>query len=421
MTVEIINTGSELMLGRVLNTHAQWLGRRLGDLGYNLVRQVAVPDTGKSIQDAVREALGRVHLVIVTGGLGPTSDDITRQLIAELLGRKLVVDERVMREIEEFFAVRKRPMPPSNTVQALAPEDALVLYNPNGTAPGLAIEVNPNPFGSAPAWIIMLPGPPRELHPMFKDQVIPLLKAKCPLGEDVVCETWRSTGLGESALAERLEPKLAAYVALGADLGYCAHYGAVDVRIIARGETAAEIVRSAGAIIEAELGSNIFGRNDDTLESVVVRELTERHQTLAVAESCTGGAIAHRITNVAGASVPFLGGFVAYSNEAKQKFLGVQAETLAQHGAVSEATVREMAEGARRALGSDFALAVTGVAGPTGGTDAKPVGTVFIALASAEGTKVIRMLNRWDREAFKAVTGNQALELLRRAVLGIQG
>jgi len=421
VTVEIINTGSELMLGRVLNTHAQWLGRRLGDLGYNLVRQVAVPDTGKSIQDAVREALGRVRIIVVTGGLGPTSDDITRQLIAELLGKKLVTDDRVLREIEEFFAVRKRPMPPSNAVQALAPEGSIVLYNPNGTAPGLAIDVNPNPFGSAPAWIFMLPGPPRELHPMFKDQVIPLLKAKCPIGEDVVCETWRTTGLGESALAERLEPRLEAYKALGIDLGYCAHYGAVDVRIIARGETAAEIVRSAGAIIEAELGSNIFGRNDDTLESVVVREMTERHQTLALAESCTGGAISHRITNVSGASVSFLGGFVTYSNEAKQKFLGVQAETLAQYGAVSEPTAREMAEGARRAMGADYAIAVTGVAGPTGGTDAKPVGTVFIALATVDGTKVIRMLNRWDREAFKAVTGNQALELLRRAVLGMAG
>ena len=407
------------MLGRVLNTHAQWLGRRLGDLGYNLVRQVAVPDTGKSIQDAVREALGRVRIIIVTGGLGPTSDDITRQLIAELLGRKLIMDERALREIEGFFAIRKRPMPPSNAVQALAPEGSIVLYNPNGTAPGLAVEVNPNPFAAEPAWIFMLPGPPRELHPMFKDQVIPLLKAKCPLGEDVVCETWRTTGLGESALAERVEPRLEAYKALGIDLGYCAHYGAVDVRIIARGETAAEIVRSAGAVIEDELAGSIFGRNDDTLESVLVRELTERHQTLALAESCTGGAISHRITNVSGASVPFLGGFVTYSNEAKQKFLGVQAETLAQHGAVSEPTAREMAEGARRAMGADYAIAVTGVAGPTGGTDAKPVGTVFIALATVDGTKVIRMLNRWDREAFKAVTGNQALELLRRAVLGI--
>lgn len=417
MTVELINTGSELLLGRVLNTHAQWLGRRLGDLGYILVRQVAVPDTGKSIQDAVREALGRVRIILVTGGLGPTSDDITRQLIADLLGRKLVMDERVLREIEEFFALRKRPMPPGNSVQALAPEGAIVLHNPNGTAPGLAIEVAPNPFGPEPVWIFMLPGPPRELHPMFRDQVEPLLKAKCPLGEEVVCETWRTTGLGESALAERIEPRLDAVLARGIDLGYCAHYGAVDVRIVARGAGAAEAVHNAGAILEAELGPCIFGRNDDTLESVVVRELTGRGRTLALAESCTGGAIAHRITNVPGASVPFLGGFVTYSNEAKQKFLGVRPETLARHGAVSEATAREMAEGARLAMSSNYALAVTGIAGPGGGTDEKPVGTVFIALATAEGAKVVRMLNRWDRQAFKQVTGNQALELLRRAML----
>jgi nicotinamide-nucleotide amidase len=201
------------------------------------------------------------------------------------------------------------------------------------------------------------------------------------------------------------------------ELGYCAHYGAVDVRVLKRGCGADALVREAGEIIRTELAKNIFGRGDDTLELVVIRELTERHQTLAVAESCTGGAIAHRLTNIPGSSVPFLGGFVTYSNEAKQKFLGVQAETLAQHGAVSEATVREMAEGARRAMGSDYALAVTGIAGPTGGTDAKPVGTVFIALAAASGTKVLRQLNRWDREAFKQVTGNQALELIRRELL----
>ncbi len=416
MTVELINTGSELMLGRVLNTHAQWLGRQLSDLGYSLVRQVAVPDTGADIQQAVRESLGRSRIVIVTGGLGPTSDDITRQLIAELLGRKLVLDERVLGEIREFFRTRNRPMTPNNEVQALAPEGALVLYNPNGTAPGLAMEVAPNPFAATPAWLFMLPGPPRELRPMFSEQVVPLLRAKCPLESEVSCATWRTTGLGESALAQRMEERLAALKDQGVELGYCAHYGAVDVRVIARGTGALQLTQEAGEVIRDELGEAIFGRDDDTLELVVVRELTERHQTLAVAESCTGGAIAHRLTNIPGASAPFLGGFVTYSNEAKQKFLGVQAETLARHGAVSEETAREMAEGARRALGSDYALAVTGIAGPTGGTDAKPVGTVFIALASADKTIVLRQLNRWDREAFKAVTGNQALELLRRTL-----
>jgi nicotinamide-nucleotide amidase len=416
MTVELINTGSELMLGRVLNTHAQWLGRQLSDLGYSLVRQVAVPDTGANIQQAVRESLGRSRIVIVTGGLGPTSDDITRQLIAKLLGRKLLMDERVLGEIQEFFRIRNRPMTPNNEVQALAPEGAIVLYNPNGTAPGLAMEVAPNPFAATPAWLFMLPGPPRELRPMFSEQIVPLLLSKCALEEEVACETWRTTGVGESALAQKLEDGMAALKAQGVELGYCAHYGAVDVRVMARGCGAFQLTREAGEVIQSQLGDKIFGRGDDTLELVVVRELTERHQSVAVAESCTGGAIAHRLTNVPGASVPFLGGFVTYSNEAKQKFLGVQAETLARHGAVSEETAREMAEGARRAVGSDYALAVTGIAGPTGGTDAKPVGTVFIALASADKTVVLRQLNRWDREAFKAVTGNQALELLRRTL-----
>lgn len=435
MNVELINTGSELMLGRVLNTHQQWLCRRLADLGYVVTRQVAVADTGHDIEVATREALARADLVITTGGLGPTSDDITRDLIAKLLGRKLHEDPAIVQHIEQSFTSRKRPMPASTRVQAMVPEGAIVLPNPNGTAPGLAMKVeaggwkteecyqasslptlNPQPSHRS-KWLIMLPGPPRELRPMFNDSVVPLLHRVLPLDGEYVCRTLRTIGIGESLVADKIGRPLQDALARGLDLGYCAHVGAVDVRLAAHGPQAAQLVREAETVVREQLGVSIFAEDDETLDAVVVRLLTERKQTLALAESCTGGAIAHRLTNVPGASVVLLAGLVTYSNDAKQKFLGVHAETLAAHGAVSEVVAREMAEGARRQTGADFALSVTGIAGPGGGSDDKPVGTVFIGLAAAAATLVLRQFNPVDRETFKQVTTNQALEVLRRRIL----
>jgi len=411
MNVELINTGSELLLGRVLNTHQQWLCRRLADLGYVVTRQVAVADTGRDIEQAVREALSRADLVITTGGLGPTSDDITRDLIAQLLGKKLRLDANIAKHIEGFFALRKRPMPPSTLVQAMVPEGALVLPNPNGTAPGLAMKVKDG------QWLVMLPGPPRELRPMFNDAVVPLLQRELPLAEEFVCRTLRTVGIGESQAADRIGHRLLAATTNGLELGYCAHVGAVDVRLAAKGANAAQLVRDAESIVRAELEKHIFGENDETLEAVVVRLLTDRKQTLAIAESCTGGGIANCITNVPGASAILLASLVTYANEAKQKFIGVKSETLAAHGAVSEAVAHEMAEGARRETGADYALSVTGIAGPGGGSEAKPVGTVFIGFASKDETFVLKQFNPVDRETFKHVTGTQALEILRRKLV----
>lgn len=419
MTVELINTGSELMLGRTLNTHQQWLCRRLADLGYVVSRQVGVPDAGPAIQAAVREALGRADLILVTGGLGPTSDDLTRDLIANLLERPLREDLAIVAQLQDFFAARNRPMPERNRVQALVPEGAVVLPNPHGTAPGLAIEVRPSPFresGKA-SWLIMLPGPPRELRPMFLDLVVPLLRRVLPLKSEFVCRTLRSTGIGESAVQARIAGLLQPLVEQGLDLGYCAHSGRVDVRLAARGANAANLVCTAESVVREELGPYLFADGDEELESVIIRLLTEREETLAVAESCTGGCIVHRLTNVPGASAVFLAGLVTYSNEAKQKFLGVSAQTLAGHGAVSEAVAREMAEGARQQNRTTYALAVTGIAGPTGGTPAKPVGTVFIALAGPFPTVAEKNFNPYDRETFKQVTAQQALDLLRRSLV----
>jgi nicotinamide-nucleotide amidase len=417
--IELINTGSELLLGRVLNTHQQWLCRRLADLGHVVARQIAVPDTAKDIQQAVREALSRVDLIIVTGGLGPTSDDITRDLIAQLLGKKLVRDETVFTHIKNYFAACQRPMPANNDVQAMVPEGAVVLPNPNGTAPGLAMEVKPNSFRAEgkPSWLVMLPGPPRELRPMFDDFVTPVLQREFPLEVPFVCRTLRTGGVGESAVQEKIQPPLAALVADGLEVGYCARVGQVDVRLTAHGADAENIVRAGEAIVQQILGANIYGLDDEEIEQVVVRLLTEKKKTLALAESCTGGGIANRVTNVPGASAIFLGGVVSYANDAKEKFLGVRAETLQRHGAVSEAVAREMAEGAREKFGADYAIAVTGIAGPTGGSAEKPVGTVFIALAGAFGTVVERKLNLYEREAFKQLTAQQALEMLRQRLV----
>ena len=449
MEIELINTGSELMLGRVLNTHSQWLCRRLADLGHVVTRQVAIADDGNQIQQAVRESLSRADLVITTGGLGPTSDDLTRELIAGLLGKKLVENKDVLAHIENFFAKRGRPRPAKTSVETLVPEGALVFLNPTGTAPGLAMRVDedgrwrvensrhltpalsplladsqrgegarPSAIRHPPSsrWLIMLPGPPRELRPMFDDSVAPLLRRE--FSEEIfICRTLRSTGIGESRVQEMVEADLSPIVQRGLEVGYCARPGAVDVRLTAGGATAGKLVSEAVMVVQKNLGENIFGFDDDEMEEVVVRLLTERKKTLALAESCTGGCIAQRVTDVPGASAVFPGGVVSYANSAKEKFLGVRTETLANHGAVSGAVATEMALGAREKFGSDFALAVTGIAGPGGGTPEKPVGTVFVALATASGVEVKRFLNVWERATFKQVTATQALEMLRRRLI----
>ena len=420
LIIELINTGTELLLGRTLNTHQQWLGRQLADRGYPVARQITVADTAPDIRQAVRESLHRADLIIVTGGLGPTSDDLTREEIAGLLGKPLHEDGRVLAHIRDFFASRGRPLPAGNEGQARVPEGAQVLWNPNGTAPGLAMAVDPNPFreGGRISWLIMLPGPPRELKPMFTEHVLPLLQTHLPLAEAIVSRTFRTIGIGESALQAKIAAPLQPLIERGLDLGYCAHSGQVDVRLAARGTQAQALVAAAEHALREGVGTAIFGEEDESIEAVLVRLLTQRGQTLALAESCTGGALAHRITNVSGASAVFLAGLVTYSNAAKERFLGVNASTLLREGAVSEPVVREMAEGARRVTGADYALAVTGIAGPGGATAQKPVGTVFLALAGDFPTEVRRQVNGWDRSTFKQVTGNQAFELLRRALLG---
>jgi nicotinamide-nucleotide amidase len=409
MRIEILNTGTELLLGSVLNTHLQFLARALFPLGLRIQRQVTVPD-GLAIREAVTETFGRADVVLITGGLGPTTDDITRETVAELLGLELIHDETVMAAIERRFARRGMKMGPRNRRQAQRPAGATVLHNPNGTAPGLYLPSRVDGKVTTPH-LFLLPGPPRELQPMVTDQVLPILEKLLPPRAAIEMRVVRVAGLGESAVEEMIGEQL---LALDLELGYCARPGEVDLRTIGRPGVLIEAER----IIVEKLGPHIVSHDQRPLEKVLVDLLTERRETLACAESCTGGFLAHRITNVPGASAVFLGGYVTYANAVKASALGVDPTLIEVHGAVSEQIASAMAEGARQRAGADYALATTGIAGPDGGSEEKPVGTVFIALAGKMGpTLVERQRFTTDRKTFKDLVSLTAFELLRRQLI----
>jgi nicotinamide-nucleotide amidase len=419
--IELINTGTELLLGSTLNTHQQWIGRQLADRGYTLARQLTIPDSAREIEDAAREALARADGVITTGGLGPTSDDVTRERIAAMLGLELRQHAPTRARLEAFYQARRRTMPQRTYSQTMVPEGATVLTNEHGTAPGLLLEIPAGRFRASASWLAMLPGPPRELRPMFTQQLLPRILQLSPLPHPFVCGILRTTGLPESRVEELVEPAMARFAAQGLEIGYCARPGEVDIRLSARGTGAAEVLRHALDVARVQVTRHVFEEGDRELEEVVISLLRERQRTLAVAESCTGGHLADRLTNVPGASDVFLGGWVTYSNAAKQQCLGVSPDTLEAHGAVSEPVAREMAEGARHRSGADYAIAITGIAGPSGGTPEKPVGTAFIALAMEAKTVLLNPRNPWDRVTFKQATSQQALELLRNSLLRRSG
>ena len=400
MRVELITTGSELLLGLTVNTHANYIARQLSNIGLRLVRQTTVSDDRGEMRNLVAEALARSDIILITGGLGPTSDDFTRDVVAELLGRELRPDAGVVSQITDRYRQRGLTLREQILVQAQVPVGAQVLTNFHGTAPGLFLE-------QGPKQIYLLPGPPRELYPMFEKQVLPRL----PQGKQLDGRVCKVACLPESTIEQAVAPVLADLPDV--ELGDCARMGEVEVRVIAAPPTAAEAERR----IRAALGVSIFGNHADRLEEVVIRMLAAAGQTVATAESCTGGFIAHRLTNVSGASAVFPVGNVTYSNESKMRLLGVRAETLQTLGAVSEETCRQMAEGARQRGGVDYAVSATGIAGPTGGTAEKPVGLVFIGLASPTGTTVERHHFLLDRETFKQLVSQYALDLLRRKLL----
>jgi nicotinamide-nucleotide amidase len=362
---------------------------------------VTVPD-GPAIRQALVEALERGDLVLVTGGLGPTSDDMTRDVAAELLGRKLVFDAQIMSKIAGHFARRNIVPPELVKVQAMVPEGAQVLANDFGTAPGLILEKG----GKA---LVLLPGPPRELKPMWENQVVPWLKRRTGSRSPMAQRSWRIIGVGESRVQELLEAPLKKVGDF--EFGYCSRTGEVDFRLIT--ENAASLKKADG-FIRSQLGEAVYAEGEETMEAVVVRAAAKKKRMIATAESCSGGLVADRLTNVPGSSKVFGFGWVTYSNEAKMEELGVSKAMLKKHGAVSEPVAKAMALGALRRSGADLAVALTGVAGPEPGSREKPAGLLWVALASRKSALAVKKNLPTDRETYKYSASQVALDLLRR-------
>jgi nicotinamide-nucleotide amidase len=406
VNVEVLNTGTELLLGSVTNSHLAYFGQQLFPLGLRIGRQSSIPD-GSAIRGALLDSFSRCDILLVTGGLGPTTDDATREIAAELLGFRLVIDEVVVRAIRERLARRNIPVRERMLRQAMVPEGATVLPNAHGTAPGLYIPPVLTPSLSTPH-IFLLPGPPRELKPMFERHVRPMLRR---IRGDLPNREYRNyhiVGMGESAVEELIGMELSLRGDI--EVGYCARPNEVDFRLIAPRAVIEEI---EPRVLEA-LGRHLVSTRGNLIEEVVVNRLTELRKTLALAESCTGGLLANRITNVPGASLVLLEGFVTYSNDAKIRSVGVPEDLITTYGAVSEPVARAMAEGAAVKTGADFGIGITGIAGPSGGTPEKPTGTVFVALTERDvQTECRKEIFPTDRETFKQLASQLALDMLR--------
>ena len=410
MKLEVLTIGTELLLGYTVDTNAAELGRALAAAGAEVARRATVPDRPDAIRTAVVEALDRTGFVIATGGLGPTRDDLTKSVVADLMKRRLVLDEELLAGIEARFKRMGRPMPAINRTQAEVPEGATVLPNPRGTAPGLWVE------DARGRVVVLLPGVPREMRGLLVEQVLPRIVERQGAARRVVSSrTVRTTGVSESALAERvgpIEPDIAPLT-----LAYLPSVDGVDLRVTAwdLDPTDAE-ARLAGAVerLVTAVGEHGYGVDDADLAAVVLDALRRGRHRLGVAESCTGGMIAERVTNIPGASDTFIGGVVAYADVIKTAALKVPLETLEAYGAVSEETVRAMAEGAQRLFSADSSIAVTGIAGPGGGTPEKPVGTVWLAARVHTTTRAIKRVLPGDRDDVRRRAAQASLDLLRR-------
>lgn len=410
MDVELVTIGTELLLGFTTDTNAAELAQTLAAAGVRVVRRTTVGDDDAAIRLAVEDALARTGTVITTGGLGPTSDDRTTRAVAELLGRRLITDEGILASLERrFHRMGRWPMPHANRSQAEIPEGAEVLDNHWGTAPGLWIEAGRR-------LVVLLPGVPREMRAIVRASVMPRLAARHPRHDTVIQSVaLRTAGVAEATLAERLGPLEHSLAPL--TLAYLPSPLGVDLRLTswdASPETAAARLAEAADRLATALGDDCYGRDDDDLAEIVLARLRQHGRTLAVAESCTGGLVGGRLTAVPGASEVFRGGVVAYDNAVKAGQLGVSESLLAAHGAVSEEVARAMADGVHRALGTWAAIAVTGLAGPSGGSSEKPVGTVCLAVRAGERTAARRRVFPGDREEIRQRGAQAGLDLLRR-------
>ena len=412
-TVEILSVGTELLLGNIVNLDAQILSQELSKLGLNVYWHTVVGDNPQRAREAVAIAKQRADVIITTGGLGPTCDDLTKNVLAEAFGKKLVFDEGSAQRIRSYFTRTKRPMTENNLQQAMLPEGCTVLVNDWGTAPGCAFEADG-------CHVVMLPGPPSECRPMFLYRAMPYLQQ---LSEGtIVSHTLKLFGIGESSMEAQLRDQMNAMT--NPTLAPYAKEGECELRVTAKAATEAEaqaLLRPTVEEVKALFGSKVYGVDVPSLEYVVLEGLKARGLTLGVAESCTGGLMAKRITDIPGASQVFLGGVVSYTNQVKARALGVPQHLLEQFGAVSPEVAQAMAQGARQALGCDIALSATGVAGPDKDEWDNEVGTMFVAIATAEGTHVrpLKLGNRPVRERLRIQTASHAFDLARRYLAGL--
>ena|SRR3990170_342137 len=411
MKAEIIAVGSELLTPFRQDTNSLYLTGELERLGIPVVQKTVVGDDHERLKAAFGDALQRAELVIGIGGLGPTEDDRTREAVAELLGRPLQRQEEIAARMEERFRARGRKMSPVNLRQAMVPEGAEWLANDHGTAPGLWLETGDKRI------VLLLPGPPPELKPMFEEHCLPRLRARAPK-HAFAHKVLKTVGLAESELEERVAPIYRQYT--NPETTILAAPGQVEIHLRATGSDTAEALRRAEELaerLEQALGDYVFTRGPETLEQVVGLYLMMRGATLAVAESCTGGLVAERLTNVPGSSHYFVGGVVCYSEKLKAKLVGVSPALMRRRGEVSAEVAEALAKGVRRRAGAVLGLGVTGIAGPTGGTPDKPVGTVHLALADAHRVKTEKHRFLGDRERVRWQASQAALELVRRKLL----
>ena len=415
MIVEILTIGDELLLGHTIDTNGAYIARRLAEVGISVARRTAVGDEAEEIAAGVREALDRTGAVITTGGLGPTADDLTKPAIAALFGRGMVLHEDILEAMRARWKQRwNRALPDANRQQAMLPEGARVLVNRHGSAPGVFLD------DARGRWVAMLPGVPREARGMTDDELIPFLLSRGGAGETVVrSRMLRTTGISESLLADRLAD--VARGLPGMPLAYLPGAEGTDLRLTTRGlrADAADAALAEGIReLRDRVGLFAYGEDDADLAAAVLALLRERKRTIAVAESCTGGMLGERLTTVPGSSDVFLGGVIAYANAVKMRALGVPATMLEQHGAVSELVARHMASSVRQSFDADVGIAITGIAGPGGGTDEKPVGTVWVAVDLGGDNRAQRLMLIGDRQEIRLRATQAALDMVRRGVLG---
>ncbi|HUU45376.1 MAG TPA: competence/damage-inducible protein A [Acidobacteriota bacterium] len=407
MTVELITIGAELLSGHTLNTNALYVGDQLAKVGLTLARQIAIPDDHDVIVEAIRESLARADWVIVSGGLGPTNDDVTKKAIARVFDRPLIFHQDILDNLKARFARAKRPISALLDTQALQPRDAEFIPNAVGTALGIILS-------DKGRTLIAVPGVPREMQPMIADHIVPRIAEQARVTTQTI--TWSTAGWTESRLYETLEPLLEKHADVS--VAFLPSALGVRVRFAASGADATRLLNPFTEEARILIGPAVYAEEDIGLEAVIGRLLTERQMTLALAESCTGGLIAKRLTDVPGASAYVVAGYVTYANEAKTDLLGVDPELIAAQGAVSEPVARAMADGALRRSGADCTIAVTGIAGPDGGTEEKPVGTVWLASAikgRETETKEIHLLG--NRQMIRLRASQAALNMLRLRLL----